>query len=139
VSPDPTGERFPRASRLTRRLEFEAVLRRGFRVHARYLVIQFLGQSGPSSRLGLTIPRKAGTAVVRNRLRRRLRELFRRRLRPLLSEANRGADVVVRVQPLAGAATFAELAGEMLAAGERWLASPPPAGPAADSPAGGPA
>jgi ribonuclease P protein component len=36
------------------------------------------GAEGASSRLGLTVSRKVGNAVVRNRVKRRIREWFRR-------------------------------------------------------------
>lgn len=42
-------------------------------------------------RLGLTIPRAVGKAVVRNRIRRRVREAFR----PLLAEFAGGWDIVI--------------------------------------------
>ena len=68
MSPEPIGERFPRTVRLTRQSEFEAVLGRGFRVHGRCLVVHVLAQGLNASRLGLTVPRRVGSAVVRSRL-----------------------------------------------------------------------
>ena len=70
---------FPREVRLLKRRDFLEVQERGKKVTAGPLV----GLASPSpdgtSRLGLTVSSKVGTAVVRNAVRRRLRELFRKR------------------------------------------------------------
>src|SRR5207245_2800378 len=70
--------------------------------------------SGPPTtparpRLGISVPRRVGGAVVRNRVRRRLREIFRRS-RELFG--HRGGNVVVNARPSASEATFVELAEE---------------------------
>jgi ribonuclease P protein component len=62
--------------------------------------------------VGVIVPRHKQTAVARNRLKRRLRELVRLRLLPALADAP-PADVVVRVFPPAYAATFQQLTGEV--------------------------
>lgn len=60
-------------------------------------------------RLGVSVPRRAGNAVTRNRLRRRLREIFRRgRTGPPLPAVT----LVVNVRQGAGTLSFAELARE---------------------------
>ena len=60
------------------------------------------------TRVGLIVPRFRHTAVARNRLKRRLRELSRTRL--LQSEIS--ADLVIRIRPEAYRASFAELTAE---------------------------
>ncbi len=82
--PNNTGgaglERFPRSKRLTRSAEFRLVYDRGTRVVSPYFVA-FCWQSGSGEpRVGFTAPRSLGKAVLRNRMRRRLRETIRRRL-----------------------------------------------------------
>jgi len=72
------SERFTRLDRLHRRREFEAVYSRGFRVPGRYFVLFILPNQAGRSRLGVTLSRKVGNAVVRNQARRRLREVFRK-------------------------------------------------------------
>jgi ribonuclease P protein component len=69
----------PRANRLTRSRDFDAVYRRGRSTSTRYLVLYWFPREGGElgSRLGIAIPRKAGNAVTRNRLKRRLREAWR--------------------------------------------------------------
>jgi ribonuclease P protein component len=68
------------------------------------------------------VPRFRQTAVARNRLKRRLRELSRVRLLP----ADLSADVVLRVRPEAYGATFDELGADIaraLAHLTRWHAT----------------
>lgn len=62
-------------------------------------------------RLGITASRKVGGAVVRNRLKRRVREIYRRSPeRPSLPPR----DLVVHLQPPAARAPVAELRRELL-------------------------
>lgn len=62
-------------------------------------------------RMGLIVPRFQSTAVARNRLRRRLRELWRREVQAAVS----GWDVLVRARREAYDASFAELRRELQA------------------------
>ncbi len=82
---------------LRKRSEFLLVQNTGRRAKGRHVVVLALpnGQSG--SRLGLTVSKRVGNAVVRNRVRRRLRELVRTGAVRLPS----GADVVVIAYPSA--------------------------------------
>ena len=69
--------RFGKAARLRRRREFLAVKERGTRLHAGdYLILALPNECG-RSRLGVTVSSKVGGAVVRNRVKRWLREAFR--------------------------------------------------------------
>jgi len=61
-----------------RRSDFQRVYAGGVKVVGRYVVVFALASSGEARRLGITTTRKIGGAVVRNRARRRIRELFRR-------------------------------------------------------------
>ena len=67
-------------------------------------------------RIGITASRKVGKSVVRHRLKRRVREVFRRFKR---RDSLRSMDVVVHLKPAASRADFVELATEI----ERLLAS----------------
>lgn len=62
-------------------------------------------------RMGLIVPKFQSNAVARNRLRRRLSEIWRRDLRQL--QGNR--DLLIRIRKEAYGATFAELSGELTA------------------------
>ncbi len=69
--------RFPRSSRICRKSDFQVVFDHGVRWSTRHLraVVHEAGRE--ESRLGLAVSRKVGNAVVRNKLKRRLREIFR--------------------------------------------------------------
>lgn len=87
----PPGEQLPREHHLKRRSEFLQAQREGERVHTRhYLIVVIARPEGPC-RLGITTTKKVATAVGRNRIKRVLREVFRRN-RDLFPEA---CDVVV--------------------------------------------
>ncbi len=66
-------------------------------------------------RLGLVVPRHGGTAVERNQLRRRIREIARRRILPEIG----AIDLVVRPNASAYRAAFLDLATDL----EEWLRS----------------
>jgi ribonuclease P protein component len=95
----------PRANRLTRSRDFDAVYRHGRSTSTRYLVLYWFpredGEEG--SRLGIAIPRKAGSAVTRNRLKRLLREAWRG------VQGRDGVDYVLVARP--GLAEAAEARG----------------------------
>ena len=65
--------------------------------------------SGARTRVGLIVPRFRQSAVARNRVKRRLRELSRTRLLP----TDVPADVVIRIRPEAYRAPFASLATDV--------------------------
>ena len=103
-----------RRHRLSRSRDFDAVYRHGRSVSTRFLVLYWFAREhgadaadgaagGP--RLGLAVPKAVGTAVVRNRIKRRLRELFRERS----GDLPRDHDYVLVVRP--GLAEAAESRG----------------------------
>jgi ribonuclease P protein component len=72
-----------RRHRLTRSRDFDAVYRRGRSVSTRYLVLYWFAREegdGEASRLGIAVPRSVGGSVVRNRIKRQLREVWRTRI-----------------------------------------------------------
>jgi ribonuclease P protein component len=88
-----------RRHRLSRSRDFDAVYRHGRSVSTRYLTLySFAREDGADAgaRLGLSVPKKAVSgAVARNRIKRRLRELWRARLETLPP----GRDYVLIVRP----------------------------------------
>ena len=92
----------PRTSgrgRLSRSAEFERVYRQGRSVANRHLVLYtFPNPSAQRPRLGLSVSRKVGGAVQRNKVKRLLREAFAQ----AESELKPGQDVVVVARPAAG-------------------------------------
>ena len=72
-----TSQAFPKSFRLLRRSEFRQVYDEGRRRSAPLCTVFFRPNGLPQSRLGVTAPARLGKAVLRNRLKRRLREVFR--------------------------------------------------------------
>ena len=70
-----------------------------------------MDNSSGHPRMGLIVPKFQASAVARNRLRRRLREIWRQELQPRQS----GLDLVIRARREAYAAGFDELRAELLA------------------------
>ena len=73
-----------RKNRLSRSRDFDAVYRHGRSASTRFLTLHWFERSSDDDagepRLGLAVPRAAGNAVVRNRIKRQLREIWRARL-----------------------------------------------------------
>ena len=85
-----------RTNRLSRSRDFDVVHRRGRSVSSRFLVLYWLPQEEPAEpRVGLAVPRAAGGAVERNRIKRRLREVWNERLERVPA----GHDYVLIVRP----------------------------------------
>jgi len=72
------SERFPESLRLKKRAEFLHVQEHGVKITGEVLVALAVKSSKSVTRIGLTVSRRVGNAVERNRMRRRLREVFRK-------------------------------------------------------------
>jgi ribonuclease P protein component len=101
-----------RRNRLSRSRDFDAVYRHGRSVSTRFLVLYSFDRNEDSGdpRLGLAVPKAVGGAVVRNRIKRQLKEIWRERL----ERVSTGRDYVIVVRP--GLPEAAE------ARGHAWLA-----------------
>lgn len=98
--------------RLTRTADLELVRREGKRVRTSLLEVRALASLLHHHRIGIIVPRFKHSAVERNRLKRRLRELARREwVGPL--EAVAPHDLVIRATPAAYGAPFDRLAEDM--------------------------
>lgn len=86
-----------RRHRLSRSRDFDAVYRQGRSTSTRFLVLYwFEREDDPEeARLGLAVPKSAGNAVARNRIKRQLREVWRGRLEGIPA----GRDYVLIVKP----------------------------------------
>jgi ribonuclease P protein component len=86
-----------RRNRLSRSRDFDTVYRHGRSVSTRFLVLYWFPRddAGGEPRLGLAVPKGTGGAVVRNRIKRRLREAWRSRL----DRVPRGRDYVLIARP----------------------------------------
>jgi ribonuclease P protein component len=69
--------RFGKAARVLRRREFLAVQQRGERLYAGKLVVLALEAGKDHPRIGITVPGKVANSVIRNRIKRWVREAWR--------------------------------------------------------------
>jgi ribonuclease P protein component len=100
---------FPPEVRLRKRREYRTVYERGVHAGGRHLVVFLQGNDLGRARLGVTATRKVGGAAQRNRLKRVVREVFRRHRYRLGSW-----DLVVNVRARAVGRPYEELEAEML-------------------------
>jgi len=102
----------PAESRMRRSAEFEVTVRRGSRAGRAlltgYLLLRGRGEA-QAPLVGFVVSKAVGNAVVRNKVRRRLRSL----LRGYLPTLPGGSLLVVRAHPQAAAARQADLAVEL--------------------------
>jgi ribonuclease P protein component len=85
------------------------VQERGTKIASARLLALALPNGLTHARVGFTVSSKVGNAVVRNRVRRRLRELYRKRRQAL----PKGLDVVVIAKRAAAEADSAQLGAEL--------------------------
>ena len=111
-APDPIRFQFPRAARLRRPGEFAAVRRLGGRAVRGCLILNWHTlATAQRPRLGVVTSRKVGSAVVRSRARRLLREVFRRHQQDL----RRPMDLVLVARPSIAGKAFADVERDFLA------------------------
>lgn len=112
----PVRLRFPKSARLSRAGEFARLRREGTSFHGRLMVLSVMkAEPGSETRVGFVTSRRVGGAVVRNRVRRRLREAVRA-VRPRL---RRGWWLVLVARQAAGRASFEAIRAEWLALAQR--------------------
>ena len=100
----------PREARLVRRGEFDAVYRAGKRRSSSHFTVFFRANALPQSRFGVSIKKALGGAVVRNRIRRRVREIVRCHRQ----EISAGWDIVIHPKKSVERADFAVVTAELL-------------------------
>ncbi len=88
---------------LTGKAQFELVYKKGRALGAREVIIRVLPNGLDITRYGLTVSRRIGKAVVRNRIKRRLREILRRMDLPA------GWDLIVAARNPAAQADYTTL------------------------------
>jgi ribonuclease P protein component len=88
-----------RSNRLSRSRDFDVVYRHGRSVSTRFLTLYAFAREEPAAdpRLGLAVPKAVGSSVARNRIKRRLREIWRSKLDR--NELKPGSDYVLVVRP----------------------------------------
>ena len=99
--------KYGRDRRLRRAAEFSAVYNRGRAWSGPRIVVKILHSRSHTVRFGFAVGKKLGGAVIRNRVKRRLRDIVRQL--PVVH----GWDVVVIAKAPAVAATYEQLRGEV--------------------------
>jgi ribonuclease P protein component len=112
ISPPRGSAALPKEKRLAKRREFLRVYESGRKIFSRYTVVFFAANDLPHSRLGITATKKSGKANVRNRLKRRTREVYRRQ-REAIGIDVKSIDVVVNVKPNAAQASFLDYSQDL--------------------------
>ena len=107
---------FPQSRRLAEAWQFERVRKEGHVQRGHLLMLAALAGKGVDSlRAGFVTSRKIGGAVVRNRVRRRLREIVRKHQHEIVE----ARWVVIIARPSAARASYGELEGEWLRLAKR--------------------
>jgi len=102
--------RFPRAHRLARASDIRRCLSKGRRRRLEHLDMIWTDNTTGHPRMGLIVPKFQASAVARNRLRRRLKEIWRREL-----QAHQPAwDLVIRARRESYGASFDQLREQLL-------------------------
>ncbi len=103
------GARFPKTSRLLKHADFDHVYQNGKRQFSGHMTVFSLRRETGAPRVGFTVGRVLGGAVVRNRIKRRLREAVRRNLQALAAPV----DLVINPKKSVLTLDFAELEKEI--------------------------
>lgn len=118
--PDVARESFRKADRIVRSVDFRRIQDHGRKFHSPRLVVAWSEGAADRTRLGLTVSRKVGNAVVRASVKRRIREIFRRNR----SQWPLGVDLVVIARSAAASAPFEALREDLF----RWARGARPRG-----------
>lgn len=94
---------------LTENKQFKKVYSKGRSLTNNLLVLYYLKNNLSGIRLGITVNKKVGKAVVRNRIRRLIKENYRLRERYI----KEGYDIVIVSRVRAKEATYNEISGSM--------------------------
>jgi ribonuclease P protein component len=108
-------ERFPKQRRIRKRPEFLDVQGCGRKAHSRFFVGLFVPGAEGETRIGITAARRVGPAVIRNRVKRIVREAFRRDTMAL----PQGIDIVIVAREAASSSESRLLREDLATLGRR--------------------
>ena len=100
----PGQQRFPQRERLTRRSQFLHVYSTGEKYVGEAFIGYWVRQAGQGRKMGCAVSRKVGGAVVRNRVKRYIREVYRKHREQLPQDVH----IVVVARPAAAGWTYAQ-------------------------------
>lgn len=109
-------ERFSKEARITKGWEYLRVKNEGAVQRGRSVLLSFLKtEEVDPARVGIIVSKRVGNAVVRNKVKRRLREICRKERHALVG----GLRLVVVARPSAASATFEEMREDWLRSAKR--------------------
>lgn len=104
---------FPATFRLRNSRDFLRLRDKGLKIYSSHFLLLYAPSESDISRLGITVSAKVDKrAVVRNRIKRRIRDIFRVHKRYLMD----GFDIVIIARKNAGRLTFDQCKQEILGA-----------------------
>lgn len=101
--------------RLKKRKDFTGVYRKGRSFQGKFVVLCYRKTTKTPYRVGFTVSKKVGKAVIRNQVRRRLKEIVR--LHPEVFQS--GIDYIYVARSIASDASYASLEKEVLSLAKR--------------------
>ena len=104
-----SDNRFPKANRLVNEEDFSRVYKNGLKVNEGVFAFYLLEKKQDGPRIGIVAPKYLGNAAERNRVKRIIRESFRKN-----KDKFEGFDFIVRPKEAASSLTNAELAERFL-------------------------
>ena len=109
------NEGFPRQQRILRPADYRAIYETGLRIQSKGFVLFVRKNELDHHRLGITVSRKVGGSVVRNRIKRWFREIYRR----LAADLPNHFDLVVNAKRGCGESRFLDLRDEFISVTRR--------------------
>ena len=110
-----TSEEFPHRVRIVKSADYRTLYNEGRKIQSGRFVLFGRENAIGHHRLGLTVSRKVGGAVVRNRIKRLFREIFRRSSVEIPGQY----DIVINAKSGCVGASYVELRAEFLASAKR--------------------
>ena len=110
------GEAFPHKVRIVRSSDYRTLYKKGRKIHSHRFTLFIRNNDIGHSRMGLSVSRKVGGAVIRNRIKRLFREIFRKSS----SEIPNQLDIVVNVKVGCVGVGYTELRTEFLDAMQKY-------------------
>lgn len=105
-----------KGERLRKRSQYLKLYSQGTKVSGRHFYVYFLENELESSRLGITVSRRVGKPVIRNRVKRLLREIFRKNKHLIYPPA----DLVINATKSSVGVSLSRLEEEFLQAVKSW-------------------
>ena len=109
------SEGFPQKFRVVKTAEYQMLYREGRKTYSERFVLFSRYNGLGYNRIGITVSRKVGGAVVRNRIKRLFREIFRRSRGQIPNQL----DIVVNAKAGCVGVGYVELRTEFLAAAQK--------------------